>query len=71
MFVVVVFWFDHFDYDAEGGPEGPINTWVAMKTEDKIRDLLQPGTIDSQTTAMIIVNAIYFKGKLHFQTRLP
>ncbi|KAL8586265.1 hypothetical protein ACOMHN_003780 [Nucella lapillus] len=53
--------FDHFDMAAEGGPEAPINAWVANQTHDKIRDLLGAGTIDD-LTALIIVNAIYFKG---------
>ncbi|XP_037061727.1 serpin B6 isoform X1 [Peromyscus leucopus] len=38
-----------------------INTWVAKKTEDKIRELLSPGTLNSDTR-LVLVNAIYFKG---------
>ncbi|XP_051025688.1 serpin B6 isoform X6 [Acomys russatus] len=38
-----------------------INTWVAKKTEDKIKELLSPGTVDSDTL-LVLVNAIYFKG---------
>jgi serpin B len=38
-----------------------VNDWVAEKTENKIQDLLTPDFIDSMT-AMILVNAIYFKG---------
>ncbi|XP_076429255.1 serpin B6-like [Peromyscus maniculatus bairdii] len=38
-----------------------INTWVAKKTEDKIRELLSPGTLNSDTL-LVLVNAIYFKG---------
>ncbi|XP_028618997.1 serpin B6 isoform X4 [Grammomys surdaster] len=38
-----------------------INTWVAKKTEDKIKELLSPGTVNSDTL-LILVNAIYFKG---------
>lgn len=38
-----------------------INTWVAKKTEDKIKDLLAQGTVNSDT-ALVLVNAIYFKG---------
>ncbi|XP_055964491.1 serpin B6-like [Sorex fumeus] len=38
-----------------------INSWVAEKTEDKIKNLLAPGAVDS-LTALILVNAIYFKG---------
>ncbi|XP_025079482.1 leukocyte elastase inhibitor-like [Pomacea canaliculata] len=53
--------FGHFDFSAVGGPETPINTWVGNVTKGKIPDFLAPGTIDN-TTAMIIVNALYFKG---------
>ena len=38
-----------------------INKWVEEKTQSKIKDLLNPGTITSQTD-FVITNAIYFKG---------
>ncbi|GAB1298066.1 Serine (or cysteine) peptidase inhibitor, clade B, member 6c [Apodemus speciosus] len=38
-----------------------INTWVAEKTEDKIKELLSPGKVNS-STPLVLVNAIYFKG---------
>jgi len=38
-----------------------INSWVAGQTHDRIRDLLTQGVIDADT-AMVLVNAIYFKG---------
>uniref|UniRef100_A0A8C6CJW3 Serpin B6 n=1 Tax=Moschus moschiferus TaxID=68415 RepID=A0A8C6CJW3_MOSMO len=38
-----------------------INTWVAEKTEDKIRDLLSANSVNSMTR-LVLVNAIYFKG---------
>lgn len=38
-----------------------VNAWVEQATQSKIRDLLQPGSVDSLTT-LILVNAIYFKG---------
>ncbi|WP_292364440.1 MULTISPECIES: serpin family protein [unclassified Methanoculleus] len=50
--------------DFASNPEGSrqtINRWVEEKTEDKIRDLLPAGSIDSMTR-LVITNAIYFKG---------
>jgi len=45
------------------GDEGVniINSWVAEKTNDKIKDILKPGSTNS-LTRLIITNAIYFKG---------
>ena len=39
---------------------GTINTWIEERTNGKIKDLLKPGYIDSQTM-LILTNAIYFK----------
>jgi serpin B len=38
-----------------------INQWVEQKTADKIKDLLQPGTLRSDTRLVLTI-AIYFKG---------
>lgn len=43
-----------------------INTWVENETNGKIKDLLPSGSINS-LTAMVVVNAIYFKGNWHEQ----
>lgn len=39
---------------------GAINGWVDNETNDKIQDLLGPGTI-TQDTRLVLVNAVYFK----------
>ncbi len=49
--------------DFRGEPEKSrlrINEWVASETEDRIRDLIQPGIFEDQPPALALVNAIYF-----------
>lgn len=51
--------------DFAGQPDAEratINRWVEKKTRDKIKNLLASGSVTSDTR-MILVNAIYFKGK--------
>lgn len=51
--------------DFKGDKEGArlkINQWVSDKTENKIKNLLSRGTVDSETS-LVLVNAIYFKAK--------
>ena len=48
--------------DFAGAPEESrvtINDWVSEETEEKIKDLLPPGAIDS-STRLVLTNAIYF-----------
>jgi serpin B len=49
-----------FAGDAEAARDA-INQWVAERTRDRIKELLQEGTITPVTRA-VLVNAIYFKG---------
>jgi serpin B len=43
-----------------------INRWIEQQTEDKIKDLLQPGTVTADTR-LILTNAIYFKADWQWQ----
>jgi serpin B len=43
-----------------------INKWVEEKTQDKIKDLLQPGILNGKTK-LVLTNAIYFKGNWRAQ----
>jgi len=38
-----------------------INAWAEQETEGRIKDLIRPGLLDP-TTALVLCNAIYFKG---------
>lgn len=49
------------DYSKVEEARGEINQWVENKTENLIKDLIQPGVL-SENTQMTLVNAIYFKG---------
>lgn len=39
-----------------------INGWVEEQTKDRIKELLKPRTLDERTR-LVLVNALYFKGK--------
>ena len=54
--------------DFAGAPEesrARINDWIAQETEDKVKDLLQPGTIDP-STRLVLTNAIYFNASWYW-----
>ncbi len=50
-----------FKTDAENSRQ-TINAWVEEQTNDKIKDLIPAGSINSMTR-LVLTNAIYFKGK--------
>ncbi|XP_022439970.1 serpin B3-like [Delphinapterus leucas] len=41
-----------------------INSWVESQTNKKIKNLLPSGSVD-KSTALVLLNAVYFKGKWH------
>ena len=43
-----------------------INTWVEKKTNNKIKNLIAKGVLDSMTR-LVLTNAIYFKGNWQSQ----
>lgn len=50
------------DFVGNGEAAGKeINTWIERNTQDKIRDVIQPGQI-SRDTVLVLCNAVYFKG---------
>jgi serpin B len=60
------------DYtDAHQAARETINRWVEKRTDNKIKDLIQPGVLGA-LTRLVIVNAIYFRGEWasKFKTRL-
>ena len=56
-----------FHNDAETACEN-INQWVEDKTRQRIQNLLSPSSVDA-STLLVLVNAIYFKGKWMSQFR--
>ena len=54
-----------FAGDGDGAAE-TINEWVSEQTEDKIKDLIPPGMLNS-LVRLVLTNAIYFNGQWVFQ----
>ena len=51
--------------DFRGDPEGSrqiINNWIEEKTKGKIKNLVPEGSINPETTKLVITNSLYFKG---------
>lgn len=48
-----------FEEDPDGSRE-TINDWVSHQTNDRVKDLLPPGSL-SEDTRLVLTNAIYFK----------
>jgi serpin B len=49
------------DFSKPAEASGAINAWVKEKTENKIRELIQPPML-TDATVMVLTNAVYFKG---------
>jgi serpin B len=49
------------DFTAAEKARKKINAWVEQQTHNKIQELFQPGTIDTNTR-LVLASAIYFKG---------
>jgi serpin B len=56
--------------DAPAGARMDINNWVSNATNEKIEDLMGPGSINPDTR-LVLANAIYFKGtwKVEFDVK--
>ncbi|XP_055861302.1 serpin B6-like [Biomphalaria glabrata] len=52
---------DNINLSAKGGPERPINDYIAQKTKNVIKDVLSPGDIKPDT-ALLVVNTLFFNG---------
>ena len=50
------------DFSQSEAASQVINTWVEEQTNQKIKDLIPPNALNNDTR-MVLVNAIYFKGK--------
>uniref|UniRef100_T1GWU6 Serpin domain-containing protein n=1 Tax=Megaselia scalaris TaxID=36166 RepID=T1GWU6_MEGSC len=53
---------ENMDFSNSSDCEKSINSWVEKETNSKIKNLIAPGTVKAETSALL-VNAIYFKGE--------
>ena len=49
------------DFAQAEAARGEINRWVEQQTNDKIKDLIPPGSLNAMTR-LVLTNAVYFKG---------
>lgn len=56
----------NLDFGKSAESANEINQFVQEKTHDRIKDLIEPSMINSDTR-MVLVNAIYFKGNWKYQ----
>lgn len=56
----------NLDFGKSSESANEINQFVQEKTHDRIKDLIEPSMINSDTR-MVLVNAIYFKGNWKYQ----
>lgn len=54
-----------FDVQQNVATANEINGWVENKTHDKIKNIIKPDDI-TVDTAMLLINALYFKGQWEF-----
>ncbi|XP_021919211.1 leukocyte elastase inhibitor-like isoform X4 [Zootermopsis nevadensis] len=52
---------EELDFSDSEPSRNIINSWVEKETRNKIRDLIPSGLLD-ETTRLVLVNAVYFKG---------
>jgi len=52
---------NHVDFKDAVATARQINQWVEQKTENRIRNLIEPGALGADTR-LVLANAIYFKG---------
>ncbi|XP_058466338.1 serine protease inhibitor 42Dd-like isoform X4 [Malaya genurostris] len=52
---------EHINFADNTQAAKTINSWVEIKTKEKIKDLISPDILDDNTR-MVLVNAIHFKG---------
>ncbi|KAK0055471.1 collagen alpha-6(VI) chain [Biomphalaria pfeifferi] len=50
-----------FDFNDPGGPERPINKWIANQTKNQISSLISPNTI-SEAMQCFLINTLFYNG---------